>query len=83
MVAMPLIGDLTRPENGAELRQRRAIADRVKACGGCALCLKRDRAVIGWGRSVCTTAGRTFPQCATDEREPRFELDEQQIRERH
>lgn len=78
---MPLTVDLTVPEHGCDRSQRQAIAERVKACGGCALCLERDRKVIGWGRSVCRKDGRSFPQCATDNKTPAFALDEQQLKD--
>lgn len=76
---MPLIGDLTRPENAAELRERRRLLRLIEDKGGCVLCQNRDREVIAWGRSVCRQAGRKWPGCAQDGREPRFVLDEVQL----
>jgi hypothetical protein len=78
---MPLIGDLTRPENACELQQRRRIAARIAQAGGCALCVHRDPTVMVWGRSVCsTTAARAYPLCLKDGRAPAFELDHEQLK---
>jgi hypothetical protein len=80
---MPLIGDLTRPENSAELAERRRILGRLMNRGGCWACLNRDPEVMAWGRSVCKgNPKRSFPLCLKDGQAPAFELDEQQIRER-
>lgn len=78
---MPLIGDLTRPENSAELRGGRRTAEKIKAAGGCPYCIHRDRSVMAWGRSVCFKAGRVFPQCVGSQQYPAFEIDEQQLRD--
>lgn len=78
---MPLIGDLTRPENGCELSQRRRVLEKVKAAGGCAYCTLRDKTVLVWGRAICTVRDRAFPKCTEDGKAPAFELDEHQLRE--
>lgn len=80
---MTLLGDLTRPENSAELAERRRILARLMNRGGCWACLNRDPDVMAWGRSVCRgNPSRAFPLCLKDGQAPAFELDEQQIRER-
>lgn len=74
---MPLIGNLTRPENAAELRQRLRILRELREKGGCAACQHRDPTVMAWGRSVCRAyPARSFPACTTDGRAPAFLLDE-------
>ena len=79
---MPLIGDLSRPENCAELAQRRRIKALLLERGGCWACLNRDKAVLAWGRSVCKdNHARSFPLCAKDGRKPAFEMDEEQVKE--
>ncbi len=77
---MPLLGDLSRPENCAELAQRRRIKALLIERGGCAFCQHRDPSVLAWGRSVCTKTGRAFPLCLHDKAKPAFELDEQQLK---
>jgi hypothetical protein len=78
---MPLIGDLTRPENYGELQQRRRIAAKIAQAGGCAMCLNRDKDVLAWGRSVCkANNARAYPLCLKDGKAPGFELDEQQLK---
>jgi hypothetical protein len=76
---MPLIGDLTRPENYAELDQRRSLLQKINAQGGCAFCTHRDQAVMAWGRSICTTPKRSWPTCTQDKRAPAFNLDPHQV----
>lgn len=79
---MPLIGDLTRPENCAELAERRRIKALLVERGGCWACLNRDKEVLAWGRSVCkANPKRSFPLCAKDGKQPQFDMDEQQVRE--
>jgi hypothetical protein len=76
------IGDLTRPENCAELAKRRRILRMLVERGGCWACLHRDRSVMAWGRSVCSAnAARSFPLCTKDRKAPAFALDEEQIKE--
>lgn len=78
---MPQFGDLTRPENSAELAERRRILALLTERGGCWACLNRDRAVLAWGRSVCKADhARSFPLCAKDGRKPAFEMDEEQVK---
>lgn len=80
---MSLISGLTRPENSAELAERRRILRRLTEKGGCWACLNRDREVLAWGRSVCKgNPKRSFPMCLKDGQAPAFEMDEAQIRER-
>lgn len=78
---MTLLGDdLTRPENYSELHQRRRIAARIAQCGGCGMCLNRDREVMAWGRSVCQMdQKRSYPLCLKDGRAPGFQLDKDQL----
>jgi hypothetical protein len=78
---VPLIGDLTRPENGCELKQRRRILRILNERGGCWACTNRDKTVLVWGRAVCTTRDRAFPKCTQDGKAPAFELDEQQLKD--
>lgn len=79
---MPLLGDLSRPENCAELAQRRRIKALLVERGGCFACLHRDHAVQVWGRSVCKVSrARSFPLCTKDGRKPAFEMDEEQVKE--
>ena len=79
---MPLIGDLTRPENCAELAERRKIKRLLVERGGCFACIHRDKDVLAWGRSVCkVNAKRSFPLCLSDGRAPAFEMDEDQVKE--
>lgn len=78
---MPLLGDLSRPENCAELAQRRRIKALLIERGGCVFCLNRDTAVLGWGRSVCkANHARSFPLCTKDGQKPAFEMDEDQVK---
>lgn len=76
---MPLLGDLTRPENCAELRDRRRIVAKITQAGGCLYCVHRG--AEGWGRAVCTKAGRAFPLCLHDKAKPAFTLDEAKLKE--
>lgn len=79
---MPLLGDLTRPENSAERAERKRILRLLTERGGCVFCLHRDTAVLGWGRSVCkANHARSFPLCTKDGQKPAFEMDEDQVRE--
>ncbi len=79
---MPLLGDLTRPENCAELRDRRKVLRLLTERGGCAFCQHRDPSVLAWGRSVCkANNARSFPLCMKDGRAPAFEMDENQVKE--
>jgi hypothetical protein len=79
---MTLLGDLTRPENCAELRDRRRIKALLVERGGCWACIHRDTAVLAWGRSVCKANNRrSFPLCLKDGQEPAFEMDEAQVKE--
>ena len=77
---MPLIGDLTRPENCAELAERRRILRVLNERGGCALCTQRNKAGLVWGRAVCHRDGRTWPKCTQDGKEPAFTMDEDQLK---
>lgn len=76
---MPLLGDLTRPENFAERGERRRIVAKITQAGGCPYCIHRG--AEGWGRAVCSTPGRAFPLCLHDKAKPAFEMDEEQVRE--
>jgi hypothetical protein len=79
---MPLTGDLTRPENCAELRDRRRIKALLVERGGCWACVHRDQEVMFWGRSVCkANNARSFPLCLKDNKAPAFEMDEAQVKE--
>jgi hypothetical protein len=79
---VPLLGDLTRPENCAELAERRKIRRLLAQHGGCAFCLHRDHTVLAWGRSVCkVNHARSFPLCLKDGKAPAFEMDEAKILE--
>ena len=78
---MTLLGDLTRPENSAELAQRRRIRKILDDRGGCWACQNRDGTVMAWGRSVCQTPKRTWPTCTTDSRQPAFTLDPDQLKD--
>lgn len=76
-----LIEGLTRPENGAELRERRRIAAKIAQAGGCSMCLNRDPKVLAWGRSVCkANEKRSYPLCLKDRQQPQFQLDEKQLK---
>lgn len=44
---------LSRPERAAMRRQGRELVQRVKACGGCFCCTRRDRETEAWGRALC------------------------------
>lgn len=77
---LPLIGDLTRPENCAELAERRRILRLLNGRGGCAFCQHRNRTALVWGRAVCGTRDRGWPNCTTDGKAPAFLLDELQLR---
>jgi hypothetical protein len=72
-----VIDGLTRPENCAELRDRRRVLSLLARCGGCALCTQR---IEGWGKVGCKHES-TFPMC-TKGRRPKFELDEAALKER-
>jgi hypothetical protein len=76
---MPLSG----PEQCAERMLQKRIVAELRRCGACIRCVHRDRDVIGWGRSVCGTEGRTFPVCVRDGGAPGFELDESTLRGEH
>ena len=43
-------------ETGVKLHV--ALVDKVKACGGCYCCLRRDQRSEGWGRATC---GKVIP----------------------
>lgn len=76
-----LLGDLTRPENAAELRDRRRLLRVLTERGGCWACKNRDPAVLAWGRSVCeANPKRAFPLCTSDGQVPSFEMDEDQVK---
>lgn len=45
--------DLSRPERAVHRAQGRTAMERVKACGGCYCCLRRDPKSEGWGRATC------------------------------
>lgn len=79
---MTLLGDLTRPENCAELAERRRIKRLLMERGGCFACLHRDPSVLAWGRSVCkANHARSFPLCLKDGKAPAFEMDEERVKE--
>ena len=81
---MTLLGDLTRPENCAELAERRRILQKIKEHGGCYFCRNRDKESMAWGRALCSTRGRQWPTCTTDGKAPAFVLDEELLnKERH
>ena len=44
---------MTRPERAALRQQGRALVQKVKACGGCFCCARRDRSSEAWGRALC------------------------------
>lgn len=72
-----MIDGLTRPENCGELSQRRKVLALLMRCGGCAMCVHRDRTVIAWGRSICGDGRkRSWPLCMKDGGKPSFTLDE-------
>lgn len=75
-----MTGGLTRPEHSVALRDALRIRERILACP-CTYCLRRDKAVLAWGRSVCTTTDRQWPACTTDGQAPTFTLDEQQLKD--
>ena len=55
---------LTPPEDRTERDNGWKVVDRVKACGGCACCLNRDRETEGWGAAVCgLVPSLAFPAC--------------------
>ena len=68
---------LTRPENCADLRARRRVGQIVVAAGGCPHCTKR---VEGRGQMGCGVSS-VFPLCTKGHR-PKFELDDETIREK-
>lgn len=47
---------LSRPERFVLVGQGREAIDRVKACGGCFCCTRRDPKSEGWGRARCGKA---------------------------
>lgn len=49
---------MTRPERSTQRRQGRVLVAKVKACGGCFCCTRRDRSSEAWGRALC---GKTSP----------------------
>lgn len=49
---------LSRPENHVHRSQGMSLVDKVKACGGCYCCTRRDQKTEGWGRAVC---GKVIP----------------------
>lgn len=49
---------LSRPENAVQVRDGRRALDKVKACGGCFCCKRRDARTEGWGRATC---GKVIP----------------------
>jgi hypothetical protein len=67
---------LTSPESSAERMARRRVLTELLACGGCAKCRFRDKAVYFWGRSICSVSDRKFPACVRDGRAPAFEFDD-------
>lgn len=80
-VRVTLLGDLTRPENCAELRDRRRLLRALTDRGGCWACVHRNPEVMAWGRSVCkANAKRAFPLCTSDGQAPAFEADWDQVR---
>lgn len=44
---------LTRPEHATNKSQGMETVNRIKACGGCFCCHRRNRATEGWGRANC------------------------------
>lgn len=67
---------LTRPERFAQRSEARRYMREIFDRGGCAFCQHRDKAVLGWGRSVCrANPARSFPLCIKDGAAPAFELD--------
>lgn len=44
---------LSRPERATQRRQGKALVARVKACGGCFCCRRRDKDSEAWGRALC------------------------------
>jgi hypothetical protein len=78
---MTLLGDLSRPENCAELAQRRRILRILNERGGCWACQLRDKTVMAWGRSVCQTPKRAWPACTSDGKAPAFTLDPDQLKD--
>lgn len=60
--------DYHRPERYAEFAAARATAKRIRELGGCGACMRRDRSVSVFGRSVCSAvAGALFPGCLDTE----------------
>lgn len=49
---------LSRPENHVHRGQGMSLVDKVKACGGCYCCTRRDPKTEGWGRALC---GKIIP----------------------
>lgn len=49
---------MTRPERAAQRQQGRVLVQKVKACGGCFCCTRRDRSTEAWGRALC---GKLMP----------------------
>jgi hypothetical protein len=72
---------LTRPENHVDRRDRRRVLSRMAKEGPCTFCKHRVWAFIA-DRWVCERdAGRSFPLCTKDNRQPSFELDHETIKQ--
>lgn len=69
----------TSPERSAEYRICRRILAQVMKCGGCGMCLNRDRDRDAWDRGFCATPNQTFPLCLKT-RGTQFELDESTVK---
>ena len=67
---------LTLPERSAERAMARRQVARIYRKGGCHFCTHR---VEGWGKSACSTTGRTFPLC-TKTPGTEFELDNERLK---
>ncbi len=72
--------ELWRPEQFAEREIAKEKRTKVLQCGGCRLCIHRDKSTDGWNISVCTDPSRTFPACVDDTWTPAFELDLKEIK---
>lgn len=70
---------LTKPERAADRAQRRRIAAKIHACGGCGCCVHRDKNSEAWNRAYCSQASRSFPLC-TKTPGIGFELDEETVK---
>lgn len=70
---------LTDPEAKVERGIRKRIVAKIVKCGGCGLCLNRDKDQDAWDRGFCKVKGRTFPFC-TKAGEPSFQLDETRLK---